>query len=150
MEQYFPKLFLKNLNNYLETCSFLEDLKYAEVVPIYMKITNRIKVTIDLLIFYQTFQKYMKEAGKKILMNTSVISYQNISSVLSKIIGLRTVFCLWQRNREKLEIRKLYLLLPNKFIKSLLLYTSQIKYYCSNRKSLIFIEAYLKSREQKN
>lgn len=120
----FAKLFLKNWNSYLETCSFLENLKYVEVVPIYKKITNRIKVTIDLLIFYQTFQKYMKEAGKKILMNTSVISYQNISSVLSKIIGLRTVFCLWQRNREKLEIRKLYLLLPNKFIKSLLLYTS--------------------------
>ena len=45
-----------------------------------------IKVTIDLLFFYPTFQKYMKDAYKNNFTNISVIYYQNISVVSGKLM----------------------------------------------------------------
>ena len=77
---FFAEFLSKNFNSCLETGSFPEDLKCAEVVPIYKKNDN------------PTFQKYMKGACKNNLTNISVIYYQNISVLSGKVMELRIVF----------------------------------------------------------
>ena len=87
---FFDEIFSKNFNSCLETGSFPEHLKYAGVVPIYKKHDKKDKS--NLLVFYPTFQKYMKDAWKSNLTNISVIYYQNVTVVSVKVIGLRIVF----------------------------------------------------------
>ena len=50
------------------------------------------KVTIDLLVFCQTSQKYMKGTRKSNFMITSMIYHENIIVILDKIMGHRIVF----------------------------------------------------------
>ena len=69
-------------------------------------------------------------------------------------MGLRVVIGLWQKNGEKLEIRKVSWRSPNRYTKSLHVHPHNLlitKWSVSglDRKSLTFISAYLKNREQK-
>ena len=90
---FFAEFLSKNVNSSLETGSFPEDLKCAEIVPIYKKNDKSNYRPISLL-SYPTFQKFMKGACKNNLMNISVIYYQNISVVSDKVMELRIVYWL--------------------------------------------------------
>ena len=109
-----------------------------------------IKVTINLLVFYPVFQKYMKDACKKQLE-------EYCSDLLSKYQygfrqGYATQNCLLDMI-EKLEIRKVsFAAVLNDLSKALdcnsqNLLTAKPSDYGSYRKSLIFISAYLKWRK---
>ena len=94
----------------------------------------------------------MKDACENNLTNILVISYQNISVVSGKVMELRIVFWLWQKNWEKLEVKKVSLLtdlskafdcIPHNLL------IAKLSAYGFDRKSLMFISAYLKSRKQR-
>ena len=94
----------------------------------------------------------MKDACENNLTNILVISYQNISVVPGKVMELRIVFWLSQKNWEKLEVKKVSLLtdlskafdcIPHNLL------IAKLSAYGFDRKSLPFISAHLKSRKQK-
>ena len=49
-----------NLNKYIKDAEYVEDFKKAEVRPLYKKDGRKEKVTTDLLVFFQIFQKFTK------------------------------------------------------------------------------------------
>ena len=94
----------------------------------------------------------MKDACENNLTNILVISYQNFSVVSGKVMELRIVFWLSQKNWEKLEVKKVSLLtdlskafdcIPHNLL------IAKLSAYGFDRKSLTFISAHLKSRKQK-
>ena len=88
----------KNFNSCPQTGAFPDNVKtwsMLKLFPFTRKAIEKIKITLDLLLFYPTFQKYMKDACKNNLTNISEINYQNISVVSGKVMKLRIVSWLW-------------------------------------------------------
>lgn len=71
---------------------------------------KRTKVSIDLSVFYQKFQQYMRGTCKSNLMSTSKIYFQNISVVLGRFREVYGSENLLLAIIEKLEMRKVSLL----------------------------------------
>ena len=91
---FFAEFLSKNFNSCLETGSFPDDLKFAEVVPIYKKNNKKDKSNYRPISLLSNISKLYEKACKNNLTNISVIYYQNISVVSGKVMGLRTVFWL--------------------------------------------------------
>ena len=51
---------VKNFNECLDKGFFPEELKCAEIVPVYKKMIKRIRITIDLSVLSLIYQNYMK------------------------------------------------------------------------------------------
>ena len=56
----FPKFFQANLSNTIETSTFPEQLKYADVKPVFKKDSRTDKKTIDQSVFFLMYLKFMK------------------------------------------------------------------------------------------
>ena len=56
----FSKFFQANLNNTIETSKFAEQLKYADVKPVFKKIPELTRKTIDQSVFFLMYLKFMK------------------------------------------------------------------------------------------
>ena len=70
---------------------FPDELKYAEVVPVFERI-KRIKITTDLSEFCLIYQNYMKGVCINKSMNIMNHFYQIFNAVLDKDSGHNTVF----------------------------------------------------------
>ena len=118
LAQTFNKYFVNIVSN-LGISSFLEnndDLNKDDIDnPIikfesYKSMIKRTKVSIDLSVFYQKFQQYMRGTCKSNLMSTSKIYFQNISVVLGRFRQIYGSENLLLAIIEKLEMRKVSLL----------------------------------------
>ena len=56
----FSKFFQANLNNAIETSTFPEQLKYADVKPVFKKIPELTRKAIDQSVFFLMYLKFMK------------------------------------------------------------------------------------------
>ena len=56
----FSKIFQANLNNAIETSTFPEQLKYADVKPVFKKDSRTYKKTIDQSVSFLKYLKFMK------------------------------------------------------------------------------------------
>ena len=67
--QQFSKIFTdfiyNNFNSYLESRIFPDELKLAEVVPVYNKNDKRMKVIIDPSAFFRIYKKFTKDLSKR-------------------------------------------------------------------------------------
>ena len=96
----------------------------------------------------------MKGACKNNLMNKSVIYYQNTSVVSGKVMELRIVFWLIEKLRKirdkngifaavLTDLSKTFDCIPHNLL------AGKLSAYGFDRKSLMFISAYLKSRKER-
>ena len=118
LAQTFNKYFFNIVSN-LGISSFLEnndDLNKDDIdnpiikFELYKRMIKRTKVSIDLSVFYQKFQQYMRGTCKSNLMSASKIYFQNISMVLGRFREVCGSENLLLAIIEKLEMRKVSLL----------------------------------------
>ena len=71
----------KNFNKCLDKGFFLDEPKYAELVPVYKKMIKRIRITTGLSVFCLIYQNCIKDVCNNKFMNILDQFYQNFSMV---------------------------------------------------------------------
>ena len=150
--QHFNEIFTNflsnNFNSYLESGMFSNELKLAEVVPVFKRMIKRIKIIIDSSVFFRIFQKFTKD--------------EYFSNFLSKYQcgfrqGFSTQYCLLVMNEKLRKIRN-----ENGFYVTVLtdlstafdciphqLLIVKLSDYDFDKKSMVFVSTYLKNLKQK-
>ena len=96
LEHFLLNFFQKNFNSCLETDSFSEDLKYAEVVPIYKKNDKKYKSNDKRNSLLCNISKVYERCIQENLTSITVVYYQNIGAVSGKVMRLRIVLIVLQ------------------------------------------------------
>ena len=82
----FSKFFQANLNNTVETSTFPEQLKYAEMKPVF-KNPELTRKTIDQSVFFLIYLKFRKGVSTGNWRNIFRHCYLNINVVFGKVIA---------------------------------------------------------------
>ena len=65
ISEIFTDFLYNNFNSCLKSGMFPDELKLAEVVPVYKRMIKRIKVIIDPSLFFRIYQKFTKNVSKR-------------------------------------------------------------------------------------
>ena len=82
-------IFVSNVfNESAISCKFLSVLKLADVTPVHKKNQGWKNLTVDQLVYYLTFQKFLKDAFIDKFQNILELCYQNFTMVENCIKAL--------------------------------------------------------------
>ena len=81
-----------DMNTSICSSKFHNELKEADIVPVYKKSQNYLKNIIDLLVFFQISPRFMKDTYMIKCHNFLIISFQSISVIFERVTAHNTAF----------------------------------------------------------
>ena len=92
---FFSDYIYINLNKCIKDGEYVEDFKKAEVRPLYKKMVEKKKVTTDLLVFFQMFQKFTKGVCMTRSMIFLKINFLNTNADFVRVLIPKMHFFPW-------------------------------------------------------
>ena len=147
--------FFKIFNECLDKGFFPDELKCAEVAPVYKKKIKRIRITTDLSVLCPLYQNYMKGVYIKKTVNILNLFCQSFVAVADKDSVHNTAFWWWSKNWGKIrdnkggfaavltDLSKAFDYIPHGLL------ITKLNAFGFDKKSLFFIFAYLYDKKQK-